>query len=255
MHVIDMLDSRMFDVLIDDKPASPSDVFPQWQPYDRFAVLIYEPLGAIGATHLIQIACTQFYDVKPLRRTERKIYPEIYAIHVGRWWGSHVAYDFWPARREVRVSDDPRDILDAINDRGITRLALPDRSVRVIVHRRKEEDAALDRLATAILYNPSGRVEKSDISVAGNDRRTEINPQRVLRPAYLGQEIADQVATTGRPLKEGDPDYRNWLNAHENDITTLERNSAIARRLALIDAGLAKETYRYIACADALKRL
>ena len=58
----------------------------------------------------------------------------------------------WPARREVILrTTDHREVLDAINDRGITRLAVPDRPMRDVVHRPKEEDAAFDRVASAFV--------------------------------------------------------------------------------------------------------
>ncbi|RWE06186.1 MAG: hypothetical protein EOS23_31720 [Mesorhizobium sp.] len=66
-----------------------------------------------------------------------------------------MAFDFWPRRREKILTDDPHTVLDAINDFGITRLAVPDGIE--IEHRPKEEDAALDRIVTAVAYLPSGR--------------------------------------------------------------------------------------------------
>jgi hypothetical protein len=98
---------------------------------------------------------------KPSRRKELAVYPEIYAFHIGRGRGAHAPYDFWPARREVITSMDHREVLDAINDRGITRLAVPDRPIRTVVHRPKEEDAAFDRLASGFVYSASGRVSES----------------------------------------------------------------------------------------------
>ena len=255
MHVIDLLNSNMFDVEVSGAKASISDVFPNWNAHDRFGVLIYDALGGLGATHLIQIAITSFYDSKPARRTERKVYPEIYAIHVGQWWGTHVPFDFWPARKEFLVSDDHREILDAINDRAITRLAVPQRPARDLVHRRKEEDAALDRIVTAAMYSATGRIGDPDFSIRGTDRRTETNPQRVLRPLQISEAQAAAVAKSGVPMKEGDPDYRAWLMQHEQDITIDQRAIAESNRLALRKDGLVTETYRFLRPADALKCL
>jgi hypothetical protein len=112
---------------------------------------------------LLQIAITSFYDIKPSRRTELTAYPEINAFHIGRGYGAHAPYDFWPARREVITSLDHREVLDAINDRGITRLAVPGRQPRDVIHRPKEVDAALDRIASAFVYSPSGRVADPDL--------------------------------------------------------------------------------------------
>jgi hypothetical protein len=84
MHVVTLLKANMFDVEIDGKPASIAEALPDWNPHDRFGLVIDDALGGIGATHLPQIAITSFYDVKPSRRTELTVYPEIYAFLIGK---------------------------------------------------------------------------------------------------------------------------------------------------------------------------
>jgi hypothetical protein len=254
MHVATLLASKMFDVEIDGQPASIADALPDWNPHDRFGLVIDESLGCVGATHLLQIAITAFYDVKPSRRRALKIYPEIYAFHIGKGHGAHAPYDFWPARREVILSTDHREILDAINDRGITRLAVPDRQPRDIQHRPKEEDAALDRVVSAFAYHPSGRVTDPDIRIAGNDKRTEYNPGRVLRPVYAATP-RPAATPPKRLVKETDPSYVDWLRERDNDVTEEERAIAERRRESLKHDGLVTESYRRIAVSEALKRL
>ncbi len=158
MHVITALRTDFYEVEVSGKPATAGDVFHDWNEHDRFGIVLYEPLAAIGAIHLIQLACMGFYDAKPTPRSDCKIYPEIFTIHVGEWWGGFGNFDFRPARREVRVPNDHREILGALNDRGITRLAIPERPERDLEHRRKEEDCALGRLVTAVRYSAQGRV-------------------------------------------------------------------------------------------------
>ncbi|GJH30000.1 hypothetical protein [Caballeronia novacaledonica] len=66
MHVISALSSDVYEVEFQEGSASMWDVFPDWNAHDRFGIVIYEPLAAIGATHLIQLACMCFYDIKPI---------------------------------------------------------------------------------------------------------------------------------------------------------------------------------------------
>ncbi|MER9300813.1 hypothetical protein NKI38_30785 [Mesorhizobium sp. M0621] len=205
MHVVALLKCEMFDLEVGGRKGSISDIFPAWNAHDRFGLVIDSPLGGLGATYLIQIAITSFYDIKPSRRVERKIYPEIYALHSGKGYGAHAAFDFWPQRREKILPDGPRTVLDAINDCGITRLAVPERLPQEVEHRPKEEDAALDRIVTAVAYSPSGRVARPDFTVSGNDKRTEYNPGRVLRPRVVRQPAPQH---TGVPVKEVDPSYQ-----------------------------------------------
>lgn len=256
MHVATLLKTGMFDVEIDGQPATLDALFPDFNAHDRFGLVIDEAYGGIGATHLLQAAMMAYYDARPSRRSSRAVYPEIYAFHIGRGHGAHAPFDFWPARREVILeTSDHRLILDAINDRGITRLAVPDRSMRDVVHRPKEEDAAFDRIASAFVYSPGGIVADADIRIAGNDRRTEHNPKQTLRP--LAEVAATRVVNSlGVPVKEADDEYLHWLRARDGDVSEQERDAIRARREALkSDAGLVTESYRRVSVAEALKRL
>jgi hypothetical protein len=251
MHVVSLLKSQMFDVRVDGKPAATSDIFPDWHAHDRFGLMIDEPFGGIGATHLLQLAMTLFYDIKPSRRTTLAVYPEIYAFHIGKGHGAHAPYDFWPARREVILSNDHREILDAINDRGITRLAVPDRQPRQVTHRPKEVDAALDRLVSAFVYRPDGRISNGDVVIAGNDKRTEYNPRQALRP-FSPERQTSAVSTSARPVKETDTSYQDWLQQRSGDVSEDQRLAIEQRREHLLQNGTVWESYRRIGIADAL---
>lgn len=255
MHVATLLKPEMFDIEIDGVPSEISDVFPQFHAHDRFGLVIDEALGGIGATHLVQIAMMAFYDVKPSRRKELKVYPEIYAFHIGRGHGAHAPYDFWPARREVILeTTDHRVVLDAINDRGITRLAVPDHPMRDVVHRPKEEDAAFDRIASAFVYSPGGRVSEPNIVISGNDRRTEYNPKQALKP-FSEEALAAAKPLTERPVKELDTSYVDWLRLRSGDVSEAERGRIDAHRAALRKDGLVSESYRQVKVQEALKCL
>jgi len=256
MHVIKLLASDLFEIRLDGRESSRHAVFPDWTAADRFGLVIDEPFGGLGATHLIQLASSMFYDVKPSRRSERKVYPEIYALHYGRGYGAHAPFDFWPARREAILAADPRILLDAINDRGITRLAIPDRPRHDIEHRPKEEDAALDRIVSAILYSPAGLVEAADFTIRGTDKRTEYNPKQVLQLARTSPRPRAASRTPSASIKETDTSYYDWIEQRRADCTAEDLERAERRRSALRDqAGLATESYRFVGVAEALKRL
>ncbi|MFV3076033.1 hypothetical protein [Niveispirillum fermenti] len=257
MHVATLLKPEMFDVEIDGMAASIAGLFPDWHVHDRFGLVIDEAFGGIGATHLLQAAMTAFYAVRPSRRDI--VYPEIYAFHVGRGHGAHAPYDFWPARREVILTTtDPRDVLDAINDRGITRLAVPDRPPAAVEHRPKEGEAAQDRIASAFLYSATGRVAAPDVTITGRDRRTEFNPNQTLRPLARPRPPAEAgrpMPASARPVKEADDSYTRWLVERDGDVSDADRARARSRREDLKQDGLARETYRRIKVEDALLRL
>lgn len=255
MHIIEALKSDFYEVEMAGKAASQWDVFPDWNARDRFGIVLYEPLAALGAIHLIQLACMCFYDCKPSRRTDRKIYPEIFAIHVGQWQGMHGNLDFWPARREVLVPDDHQEILAAINDRGISRLAIPERAPRNLPHRRKEEDCALDWLQTAVVYSTSGRVAAPDFTIRSNSPRSESDVQKIFRPPQIAPERVARIAQASIPVKEGDPDFAPRILELTPNVSAQAIADGERLREGLKVNGLMTESYRFMEPALALKAL
>lgn len=245
----------------DGKPATREDLLPDWTPLDRLGVVMTEPFGAVGASHLIQLSITAFYDARPSRRDGRldgvdptSLYPEIFLFHVGAAHGDHSAFDFWPARKEVVVEADPRIVLDAINDRAITRLVVPDADPVEVVHEYKEPAAARDRIATALAYSSTGRVRDPEWTITGLDRRTEMNSTRVLDPA---RRYVSSAAARHAPE---DPELvaRSWPVRTDARRQEGGRGLALAqaRRSAIRNAdGLASETYRGVSIDAALAML
>ncbi|MBT0781296.1 hypothetical protein [Paracoccus sp. pheM1] len=215
MHVVSLLRTDMFSICIGGVASGLDDLFPDWTELDRFGLVIDEPPGGVGATHLLQAAMMAYCDAKPPRRTSRAVYPEIYAFHIGKCDGAHGPYDFWPARREVILrTDDHRKVLDTINDRGITRLAVPDRPPRQVVHRPKKVEAALDRIASAFVYDASGRVamsrSRAPTSAPSSTRRRRF--ARFRKSWRCAARPAPCPAVASRS-KENDDDYARWLVA------------------------------------------
>lgn len=261
MHTARQLDVSLFSVTRSGISATRDELLPDWTPFDRLGVVVTEPFGALGASHLIQLAITAFYDVRPRRRAgrvdgqdPRAIYPEIFLFHVGEAHGDHSMFDFWPARKEVLVGADPRVVLAAINDRAITRLAVPDSEPAEVIHEHKEPAAARDRIATALAYSPTGRVREPEWELAGLDLRTESNPSGVLDPDHR----RDLAAARRQPQPDSVLEERSWPVRTEARLREAQPGLAVAqrRRSALRNAeGLATETYRSVDVDTALLML
>jgi hypothetical protein len=253
MHTAEQLARAMFEVRVDGVPAGPDDVFPGWHAHDRLGVIVNEPLGAVGASHLIQLSITCFYDHRPARRgPEDVIYPEIYAFHIGGPHGDHSPFDFWPERKEVFLGEDPCDVLDAINDKAITRLVVVDGPRRPVVHRSKERPTAIDRIASAFAYSASGSVDDADLEITGATRATEANPRNALDPSHL---MKQHIANAKPGAKESDPAYGMRLHARQFEVTEQDRATARQRRRELLSDGTATESYRRLDVNTALDML
>src|SRR5699024_2329525 len=94
-----------------------------------------------------------------------RIYPEYFTFHIDQQHGDHRQMDIWPSHREVVVESNAEKILQAINDRAITRLLVPDgspaRSVNLL---RETISSAEHRIITTLAYSPTGRVTQADIT-------------------------------------------------------------------------------------------
>ncbi len=263
MHTALQLCANDFRIEIDGAPGSLAALFPGWQPHDRFGVVVHEPYGAIGASYLIQAAIVAFYDVRHQRRAGRgpgitepndvAIYPEIYVFHVGGRYGDYSMFDFWPARKEVFVEADPRMVLDAINDRAITRLAIPDGPSTPVEHEYKEPAAARDRIQSVFVYSATGRVALPGIAISGVGPEAEANPRDVLDPETLRARVTAPGVERPR-FTESVLVQRDWTHRVVQRAGEAQHGLELARsrRAALTDL---RETYRRISVDDALYRL
>ena len=256
MHTATQLKGSMFDVKIGGAPATRETLLPDWQPHDRLGVVVTQPLGGIGASLLLQLAITAFYDIRPSRRDENRIhYPDFYLFHVGGPHGSHMPYDFWPPRKEAFLEDDPRVVLDAINDKGITRLAVVDGRREPAEFSWKERESALDRIATAVAYSATGAVADPDVEITGTDPRTEENTSMTLEPQRLLDLMDSLRASEPADAQGGDPRVRPRVLERWDEIDPQDHAHATTMRKARLQNGLASETYRRISVEEALDHL
>lgn len=125
MHTSRVIRTNEFTFLRGDIPVPFDEILPRFEPADRLGVVVTEPGGGIEAAPLLLAAVGAFYE--SLRSTGDTFYryPDIFVFHVGRLHGYHALLDVWPERREVVSPPDPDALLGLINDRGITRLMIP----------------------------------------------------------------------------------------------------------------------------------
>lgn len=267
MHVASDVKEHLFDVTIDGTSGRPGDVMPEWSPHDRFGVVVREPFGALGASLLIQLAALNFYEARPGRRTENPQYPQTYLFHIGGAFGDHSSFDVWPARHEVAVPDDPGVLLGEINDRGITRLALPigpSRPLDYIYAQPSgwtDRSAALDRISSVLVYSPDGQVPGHDVTLRAADPQLELMTSwsldaegtkryfdRLTDQELVEMEIGPSTAT----------DLRSWTAAFSkriNEIPQGQRNALALRRRQGMPGLVRTETFRRVSVDEGLALL
>jgi hypothetical protein len=267
MHTATELSVDQFAVEIDGRPATRDDALPGWDRHDRFGIVIDAPLGALGASLLIQLVITAFYDARPERRESEPQYPEIYAFHAGQRYGDLSFYDFWPPRKEVLVADDPAEIVGALNDRAVTRLAVPFRAGSGDEERLRgwsswaDITTAGELLRGAWAYSPAGRVPEGDLSLTATDDVTERNVSGALDPdsslaRYRG--LSDEEYRAALPGPTTPADMERWaesVNTRLDEVSPEARSEAARLRERVVEGGVATETYRRLRPSDALTML
>ena len=254
MHTATQLDSSLFGLKIDGVPATRDELLPEWCAHDRLGVIVDEPFGATGASLLIQLAITAFYDVR-LNRRDGPLYPEVYLFHLGRPHGDHAYYDVFPRRKELVVPDDPATILEAINDRAITRLLVVDRPPQPVRHHWKEPISARDRIRSAFAYAPDGRTREPDVEIEALHDRAVANTRMTLQPTRTYAEQARIRAELGAATVVPEDEEMLPRESRLEEVSAADRDRIAERRSAISVNGLPRETYRRIAVSDALRML
>jgi hypothetical protein len=142
MHSSEELRSSDFAIEVGGRRGGIAELFDGFGEHDRLGVVLGEPCGAVGASALITATITAFYDIQRARADEFFIYPDYFLRHVGERLGDHRRLDVWPGHKEVVVEAEAQRILEAIDDRAITRLLVED-GVPVETYRRIDLDEAL----------------------------------------------------------------------------------------------------------------
>lgn len=241
MHTAFELKQSMFTVEVSGR-ASTRDELLDWEVRDRLGVIINSPFGALGTGLLVLLSVTAFYDMPNQKRRMRPLYPPIYLFHVGRPWGFHGEFDFWPDRKEIVTGRNPADVLRSINSHGITHLAVPDGVPQNSRHRYKEPEEALDRLKQSYAYAADGSVGGADVHLCTSATAVLRNFDRTVHLADTLTLREKSIAEDPR-LREGTPageDSRRYVTLMRERLEEVSpADGAVVRAMARIDQAMA----------------
>lgn len=193
MHTSRALSSGDFEICADGRPATVDDLLPGFDEHSRLGIVVTQADGGAGASTLILAAVTAFYDRLRATGADFFAYPDYFAFHVECPRGSLRKLDVFPEHKEPVVADDAEAILQAINDRGVSHLLVPDRPPAPSPAHRETRHSAHRRIRAAFAYAPGGRVTSADITI------TAAAPAEEFVCAMLGDGPRDVVGSDGRP--------------------------------------------------------
>jgi hypothetical protein len=243
MHSSRELRSSMFKITVGGRQVRLVDLFHGFGEQDRLGVVISRPCGGVGASALITATITAFYDLHRARGSDFFVYPDYFLFHVDRPLGDHARLDIWPRRKEVVVPEDPEQLLEAINDRAITRLVVEDGEVGEPDFEPEALASARARIAGCLVYSASGRVGDADVRIRSNPV-TEGYVDAVLDPEARLAHL--------RGANGGDQARADAIEARLGEVAREERRRIKLARKELVEGGTPVETYRRIPLDQAL---
>jgi hypothetical protein len=247
VHSSQELRSSSFRIAADGAEIGLADLFHGFGEHDRLGVVVRSPCGAVGASGLITATVTAFYDIQRSRGPEFFVYPDYFLFHVGRPLGDHSMLDIWPSHKEVVVPDEPERILEAINDRAVTRLVVQDGEPGDVPALERETLAsARARIATCLAYSPSGRVRDADVRITSN----------AVSEGYVEAVLEPEAQLPA--LRAGDEPSRAYAEAiatRVGEVDPAVRRDIKEGRAGLVEDGVPVETYRRIDLDEALALL
>jgi hypothetical protein len=244
MHSSRELSSSSFEIEVDGVAAPLEVLFEGFGEQDRLGVVMTQPCGAVGASALITATITAFYDIQRARGPDFFVYPDYYLFHVGRPLGDHGRFDVWPRHKEVVVQADTDRVLEAVNDRAVTRLVVEDRAGGEPPSDPAAVASARARVQTCLAYSPSGRVEDPDVRIASN----------AVTEGYV-EAILDPEGRMARLRAEGNDERADAIAARAGEVDHDSLQRVLDGRRELAENGVPVETYRRIGLDEALGRL
>lgn len=241
------LNTEWFSVDRDGVVGGIDSIVPDCNQYDRFGIVVHDDMGAVGAGLLIQSVTAELFRARRAAGL-RDTYPEIYAFHVGKDHGDLSVYDFWPYNKEVVVPNDPTHVIHAINERAITRLAVPVGEAKPFDFVWPELISFEERIRTVIGYSPDGVVAGGDVTIRASVESIEANTMATF----------DMLSKMNQWRDDETADVRRWVGHVGTRLGAVDAaviDRAKVRHLANVHDRETVETYVKADVRYALQRL
>ncbi len=166
MHSTDLRGTD-FAIAIDGRDATLPDVLGDFAITRRVGVICPAPLDGLGAATLLMAAVTAFYDGYRRLGGAFFAYPDFYTLQLQAPVADYGMFDIWPAHKNVAVDQNPSTALlaDAITDRGIDTLLVPEGWQGNSPLQPVQLSALQRTLRSAFVYAPGGTVAGAEISI------------------------------------------------------------------------------------------
>ena len=134
---------------------------------------VYAPNGTdgVGATTLIMAYVTAFYNCYREQGGDFFAYPSYYTLQHTRPLASYTMLDIWPQHKDVWVDQNPLALLDAINNRAIDVLLVPEGSTSNPAFERPQLETARQTIKSCYLYAAGGQTTDAELEITVHSKQ------------------------------------------------------------------------------------
>ena len=182
MHSSELRDGD-FAIEADGTPVPLADYFPGYTNTKRLGLLAPGRIEGVGAIALVMAHVTAFYNTYRAAGGDFFAYPDYFTFQSRQPLAAYGMFDIWPDHKSVLVDADPRARLNAITDRAVNILLVPESDSSAHEFQRQQLASAARLIDTCYLYSPTGQVSDPDLTI-----RCNANPI-----AEWGQSVLDSL--------------------------------------------------------------
>ena len=137
---------------------------------ERLGLVAPNGYEGVGAVNLVMAYVTAFYDTYRAAGGDFFAYPDFYSFQNCEPVAKYSKLDIWPEHKNVAVVGGAVAMLDAINDRAITVLLVPDREPTNPTYFKAQLESARRMIGRCFAYSFAGQVDGADLVIETANR-------------------------------------------------------------------------------------
>lgn len=165
MHSTEILRGDWFEILRDGAPVSHAEFFAGFTKTRRLGLVAPNRIDGAGAVNLLMAHVTAFYDCYRADGEEFFAYPDFFAFQPATPLATYGMCDIWPDHKLVEAGSDPNALLQAITDRGVNILFVPDGEPEAHEPETIALASARRNIDQCYAYSFDGHVERADVVI------------------------------------------------------------------------------------------
>ena len=166
MHSSKLGDSD-FEMIARGHPVALAEYFRGFTNTKRLGLLAPNGLEGVGAVNLVMAHVTAFYNAYRATGEDFFAYPDYFTFQSRTPKAAYGMFDIWPEHKDVLVGTDAAERLNAITDRGVNILLVPDGPPTPREYQRQQLASAERLIETCYAYSATGAVADPDLVIRG----------------------------------------------------------------------------------------